>query len=92
MAAPIVSPVLDRPAPAIYTLTEIATLTVTYSDPDAKSSTITVTGTDAEGHAAFVTVGYSVTDPVTLVVSDDSGRVWTKQSDNGSTAVYKTTI
>lgn len=92
MANPIVAGVLDRVAPSVYTLAEVATLTVTYSDPDAKSSTITVTGTDAEGHAAFVTVGYSVTDPVTLVVSDDSGRVWVKQTDNGSTAVYKTTI
>lgn len=92
MATPIVSAALDRPAPSNYQIGEVATLTVTYSDPDAMSNTITITGTDAEGHAASVTIGYNVTDPVTLTVSDSASRTLSKQSDVGGVAVYKMTV
>jgi len=89
MANPIVTAVVDKPAPVIG---DVVTLTINYSDPDATSATITVTGTDAEGHVATVTTTYSVSDPVALTVVDSSGRTWVKQSDNGAVAVYKTTI
>ncbi len=89
MAAPIVTATLDKIAPAVG---DVVTLTVTYSDPDATSQTITVTGTDAEGHQATVSVVYAVSDPVTITVADSSGRTWVKQSDTGSTAVYKATM
>jgi len=57
---------------------------------------ITVAQLDATGAVAdqFVVSGTRVitpavpayTDPIT--VTDDSGRIWTKQTDDGTTAVY----
>jgi hypothetical protein len=89
MAAPIVSGSLDNQAP---TIGQVLTLTVNYSDPDATTNTITITGTDAEGHPGTATVTYTVGDPVTLAVADSSGRVWSKISDTGAIAVYRTTV
>ena len=92
MAAPIITTSLDRPDPAVYAINEIGTLTIQSSDPDAVTNTITVTGTDAEGHAAVASMTYSISDPVSLVVKDSSGKTWVKQSDNGSIAIYKATM
>ena len=51
-------------------------LTVT-SDQRVVEVTVTAAGETAEGSAVF---------PIT--VTDNSGRTWTKQSDDGVTAVY----
>ena len=54
-----------------------ATLTVT-SDKRKVEVSVTAAGETAIGTAVF---------PVT--VSDNSGRTWTKKSDDGTTAVYE---
>lgn len=51
-------------------------LTVT-SDKRRVAVSVTAAGETATGTATF---------PVT--VSDDSGRVWTRKSDDGTTAIY----
>jgi hypothetical protein len=90
MAMPVISATLNK---ASYIPGELATLTVVYSDGDSSTTnTITVRGKDASGLEAVITVQYTVVDKVNLTVQDDSGRVWTLQSDDGSTAVYTATI
>ncbi|PZG17468.1 hypothetical protein C1I95_15530 [Micromonospora craterilacus] len=64
-------------------------LTVNYNDPDTKALTVTVVVTDTQGNSsAPVKVG-AVIDPLTITVTDDSGRTWTRVSDNGTVAVYR---
>lgn len=88
MAAPTVSVVLDK---ASYAIGAKITATVTYSDPDAKTVTLSGTATDAEGNASPFTGSFAISDPVTLAVSDDGKRVWTKVSDTGGVAVFTAT-
>jgi hypothetical protein len=85
MPAPTVSASLDKTA---YQPDETMTLTVTYSDPDTEAVTVTVVVTDSQGNTSDPATVTAVVDPSVLTVTDSSGRVWTKVSDNGSVAVY----
>jgi hypothetical protein len=90
MAMPVISATLNK---ASYVPGEMATLTVVYSDSDSSvTSTITVRGQDSQGNQALVTVQLTMVDKLNLTVTDDSGRVWTLQSDDGGTAVFTATI
>lgn len=88
MAAPVVSISVDKQT---YAVGDKITATVVYSDPDARTYTGTVTGTDAEGHVSTATATFAISDPVTVTVTDDGNRTWTKISDTGSTAVFTAT-
>jgi hypothetical protein len=87
MAAPNLSANLNK---TTYAPGEEIVLTVAYSDPDTKFNQVTITGTDQDGNAATVTVTINVNDAVKVEVTDPA-RAWTKTSDNGSVAVFKTT-
>jgi hypothetical protein len=91
MAQPTVSATLNK---TTFNAGEQMVLTVTYGDADnrTESKTTTITGTDETGADAVVTVSRTVkyTDAVTLTVTEP-GKTWTKQSDNGSVAVYTAT-
>ena len=67
------------------------TLTVNYGDADQKGGTVNITVTDAEGNTSAPIALPYVIDPLTVSVSDSLGKTWTKQSDNGSVAVYTAT-
>lgn len=88
MAAPTVSASLDK---TTYQPDETMTLTVTYADPDTEAVTVTIVVTDSQGNTSNPAVVTAVVDPSVLTVTDSSGRVWTKASDNGSVAVYTAT-
>lgn len=89
MSTPTVSASLDKSS---YSPGETATLTVTYGDADTETMTVTVVVTDAEGNSSNPAQVTAVVDPLTITVSDDSGRTWAQQSDSGSVAVYTTTV
>ena len=76
---------------AAYAVGEVATMTVVYGDPDTKTQQVEAKVTDSQGNVVTA-VGTFVVDPLTLTVTDSTGRVWTKQSDSGTTAVFKATI
>ncbi|MFV2101288.1 hypothetical protein [Micromonospora sp. LOL_024] len=86
MAAPTVTASLNATsfAPGATML-----LTITYGDPDNKALTVTVVVTDAQGNSSAPVKVSAVIDPLTLTVTDTSGRAWTRLSDNGSVAVYR---
>ncbi|MER5457686.1 hypothetical protein ABT008_23200 [Micromonospora sp. NPDC002389] len=86
MAAPTVTAALNAStyAPGAQML-----LTVTYGDPDTKTLTVTVVVTDAQGNSSAPAKVTAVIDPLTITVTDASGRTWTRVSDNGSVAVYR---
>jgi hypothetical protein len=89
MTAPFVTSVtFDKPA---YPQGAQATMTVVYGDADTKSQTIEFKVTDASGNEAKG-FGSFVVDPLKIEVIDPSGRVWTKQSDTGTVAVYRATV
>ncbi len=89
MATPTLTASLDK---ATYAPGAKMTLTVSYADADNDTGSITVVVTDAAGNKSDpVTVPYSVADPVTLSVTDDSGHTFTKVSDAGGVAVYTAT-
>ncbi|QOC90871.1 hypothetical protein [Micromonospora craniellae] len=86
MAAPTVTAALNASsyAPGAQML-----LTVTYGDPDTKTLTVTVVVTDAQGNSSAPAKATAVIDPLTVTVTDASGRTWTRVSDNGTVAVYR---
>ncbi len=87
MATPTVSASLNK---STYAPGEAMLLTVQYGDTDNEPVTVTVIVEDSQGNkSAPVTVVANVADSVTVSVSDVDGRTWTKQSDNGSVAVYR---
>ncbi|GAB3189535.1 hypothetical protein FHX75_13640 [Micromonospora palomenae] len=86
MAAPTVTASLNA---ATYSPGDQMTLTITYGDPDTRPLTVTVVVTDAQGNSSAPVKVTAVIDPLTLTVTDDSGRTWTRASDNGSVAVYR---
>lgn len=86
MPAPTVSLTTDKPT---YAPGALITATVVYAAPAGSSWTITGTATDAQGNQATAIV--QISDPVTVKVTDSSNRVYTKISDNGSTAVFTAT-
>ncbi|TDC38838.1 hypothetical protein [Micromonospora sp. KC213] len=86
MAAPTVAASLNA---STYSPGDPMTLTVTYGDPDTRPVTVTVVVTDSQGNRSAPASVTTIIDPLTVAVTDDSGRVWTKLSDNGSVAVYR---
>lgn len=86
MATPTVTASLNK---ASYAPGEDMILTVTYGDTDTQLVTVTVQVTDKAGNQSNPQNVSAVIDPLTVSVTDDAGRTWTRQSDTGSTAVYK---
>ena len=87
MANPTVTASLNK---ATFAPGEQMILTVSYGDTDNKALQVTVVVTDSQGNSSDpVVVTANINDPVSLTVTDDSNRTWTKQSDNGAVAVYK---
>lgn len=87
MANPTVSASLNK---ASFAPGEQMILTVSYGDADNDALSVTVVVTDSAGNSSEpVVVTANIADPVTIAVTDDSGHTWTKQSDNGSVAVYR---
>ncbi len=86
MAAPTATASLNA---AVYAPGDPMTLTVTYGDADTRPVTVTVVVTDAQGNSSAPARVTAVIDPLTLTVTDDSGRTWTRLSDNGAVAVYR---
>ncbi len=64
-------------------------LTVQYGDSDTEQMLVTVMVEDSQGNRSEPITVPAIIDPVTVSVSDSDGRQWTKQSDNGSIAVYR---
>ncbi|MBY8873790.1 hypothetical protein K7640_18335 [Micromonospora sp. PLK6-60] len=86
MAAPTASASLNA---TTYSPGEQMLLTVTYGDPDTQQVTVTVVVTDSKGNSSNPVKVNAVIDPLTVTVTDDSARAWTKVSDTGSVAVYR---
>ncbi|MBX7265818.1 hypothetical protein KIF24_07100 [Micromonospora sp. Llam7] len=86
MAAPTASASLNATS---YVPGAQMLLTVTYGDPDNKTLTVSIVVTDAQGNSSAPVKVSPVIDPLTVAVTDDSGRTWTRVSDNGSVAVYR---
>ncbi len=86
MSAPTITAAsLDK---ASYAPNETMTLTVTYGDPDTKRQTVTIVVTDQGGNASAPVTVPVVIDPLTVSVTDDGSRTWTKVSDTGVVAVF----
>ncbi|MFG2059178.1 hypothetical protein ACGFI9_34690 [Micromonospora sp. NPDC048930] len=86
MAAPTVTASLNA---STYAPGDQMTLTVSYGDPDTRTLTVTVVVTDAQGNSSAPAKVTAVIDPLTVTVTDNSGRTWTKVSDTGAVAVYR---
>ncbi|MGC5052874.1 hypothetical protein ACLQ2S_15635 [Micromonospora sp. DT48] len=86
MAAPTVNVSMN---PTTYSPGEQMLLTVNYGDPDNQRLTLTITVADAQGNRSAPVSVTAVIDPLTLTVTDDSGRTWSRVSDSGSVAVYR---
>ncbi|NLU79026.1 hypothetical protein HCA58_11695 [Micromonospora sp. HNM0581] len=86
MAAPTVNVSMD---PTTYSPGEPMLLTVNYADPDNQRLTVTVTVADARGNRSAPVSVTAVIDPLTVTVADDSGRTWSRVSDNGAVAVFR---
>ena len=86
MATPTVTAALNG---SVFTPGQQMLLTVTYSDADTQPLTVTIVITDAQGNSSAPVKATAVIDPLTLTVSDTSGRTWTRVSDNGTVAVYR---
>lgn len=84
-SAPTLTGALDK---ASYAPGDTITATLTYGDPDSQTQTLTWTATDGSGATQTLALSLVVKDPVALKVTDPSGRVWTKVSDNGVIAVF----
>ncbi|MET8233029.1 hypothetical protein ABZS77_20400 [Micromonospora sp. NPDC005298] len=86
MANPTVTAALNEP---VYAPGDQMLLTVTYSDADTTPLTVTIVVTDAQGNSSAPVKVAAVIDPLTVTVTDDSGRTWTRVSDSGSVAEYR---
>ncbi|MER7445090.1 hypothetical protein [Micromonospora avicenniae] len=86
MAAPTASASLNA---STYSPGDQMNLTVTYGDADTRPLTVTIVVTDAQGNSSAPVRVAAVIDPLTVTVTDDSGRNWTRLSDNGAVAVYR---
>lgn len=86
MATPTVTVALNA---AVYAPGDEMIMTVSYRDADTRPVTVTVVVTDVWGRSSAPAQVTVVVDPPTLTVTDDSGRAWTKLSDNGAVADYR---
>ncbi|MBQ0991211.1 hypothetical protein PSH03_004324 [Micromonospora sp. PSH03] len=86
MAAPTATAALNA---SVFAPGDQMLLTITYSDADTKPLTVTIVVTDAQGNSSAPVKVTAVIDPLTVTVTDNSGRTWTRVSDNGSVAVYR---
>jgi hypothetical protein len=86
MAAPTATASLNATA---YAPGAQMLLTVVYGDLDHQGLTVTVVVSDAQGNSSAPVKVSAVIDPLTITVTDDSGRTWSRVSDNGSVAVYR---
>jgi hypothetical protein len=88
MATPTLTASLNK---ATYAPGENMLLTINYADADNQSVSVTIVVTDAAGNSsAPVTANAFIKDAATLTVTE-TGKVWTKVSDNGAVAVYSRT-
>lgn len=88
MAEPTLSISTDR---AEYAKGDLITLTAQYADADAETFEVTVTvRNQASGALSAPQAVTIVVDPLETVVADSTGRLWSKVSDDGTTAVYET--
>lgn len=88
MATPTVSASLNK---ASFVPGETMVLTVNYGDADTETVTITVVVTDSQGNDSAPATVTAVIDPLKITVTDSGNRSWTKQSSNGSIAVFTAT-
>ena len=88
MASPTLSASLDK---STYADGDLMTLTVNYGDPDTETLQIVVQVTDKSGNTTGPVPVTAVIDPLTVAVTDASGRVWTKVTDTGAVAVFTAT-
>lgn len=87
MSNPTVSASLNKSS---FAPGEQMILTVSYADADNRPITVTVVVSDNEGNTSDpVKIVANITDTVTISVTDDGNRTWTKQSDSGTVAVFK---
>lgn len=86
MAAPTATAALNA---SVFAPGDQMLLTVTYSDADTKPLTVTIVVTDAQGNSSAPVKVTAIIDPLSVSVTDNSGRTWTRVSDNGSVAVYR---
>ncbi|MEV4713198.1 hypothetical protein [Micromonospora sp. NPDC049374] len=86
MAAPTANASMN---PTTYSPGEQMLLTVNYGDADHQRLTVTVTVADAQGNRSAPVSVTAVIDPLTVTVADDSGRTWSRVSDNGAVAVFR---
>ena len=91
MAAPVIDSIVVTPASA--PVGAKLTATVKYHDADATVYTLNDVATDPEGNKSLaMSATFTVTDgPISHALSDGSGRVWTKISDDGATYVATAT-
>lgn len=97
MAQPVISSAtFDKDS---YSVGDTALLTVVRGDETTTSETdaVTVTATDnVTGEASEFSATLTITDvrkdPTTVAVSSAAGRVFTAVSDDGTTAVFSTTV
>ncbi|MFI9642488.1 hypothetical protein ACIG87_20925 [Micromonospora sp. NPDC051925] len=87
MTAPTVTASLNA---STYAAGDLMTLTISYADPDTRPVTVTIVVTDPQGNSSAPVRVTAVIDPLTVGVTDDSGRAWTKVSDTGAIAVFRT--
>jgi hypothetical protein len=87
MANPTVSAALNKSS---FAPGEQMLLTVQYGDTDNDTVQVTIVVSDSTGNSSEpVVINANIADPVTVTVTDDGNRTWTKQSDNGAVAVYR---
>ncbi|WDZ86227.1 hypothetical protein [Micromonospora cathayae] len=86
MAVPTVTASLDA---TTYAPGDQMLLTVAYADTDSQTLTLTIVVTDDRGNQSAPVIVPTVIDPLTVAVTDDSGRTWTRVSDTGTVAVFR---
>jgi hypothetical protein len=86
MAVPTVTASMDA---TTYAPGDQMLLTVAYADTDTRPLTVTIVVTDDRGNQSAPVTVPTVIDPLTVTVTDDSGRTWTRVSDTGAVAVFR---
>lgn len=100
MAAPAISSIATDKSS--YNTGDTIIVTITYaagtSLQPGTTKTVTISGTATDqttgesdsmsGSVTLVSPGTETSDPTTVAVTDSDGRSYTKQSDDGATAVF----